>query len=135
MDYAPLRSEALGMARTDYNSVDDYIATQPIATQPVLHQVRDAIRGALPDAEERISYQIPSFRQDGGTVIYFAGWKAHYSLYPASQAMVATFADELAPYAISKGTIRFPYDAPVPAELIARVARYRADEVAAARKK
>lgn len=123
------------MARTDYRSVDDYIAAQPPGAQQVLQQVRDAIRRELPDAEERISYQIPSYRQAGGTAIYFAGWKAHYSLYPASQAMVAACAHLLAPYQISKGTIRFSYDAPVPAGLIARLARFRADEVAAARKK
>ncbi len=123
------------MAKTDYKSVDDYIAAQPAAAKPVLRQVREAIRGALPDAEERISYQIPSYRQGGGNAIYFAGWKAHYSLYPASQAMAEAFADALAPYEISKGTIRFRYDAPVPTALIARLARFRADEVAAARKK
>ena len=123
------------MAKTDYKSVDDYIAAQPSDAQQVLRQVRDAMRGALPDAEERISYQIPSYRQPGGTVIYFAGWKAHYSVYPASQAMIAAFADALAPYEVSKGTIRFPYDAPVPLALIARLARFRADEVAAAGKK
>jgi len=118
-----------------FKSVDDYVAALPPEVQPVLRQVRDAIRAALPDAEERISYQIPSYRQPGGTVIYFAGWKAHYSVYPASQAMVAAFADALAPYQISKGTIRFPYDAPVPAALISRLAQFRADEVAGARKR
>ena len=123
------------MAKTDFKSVDDYVAALPPEVQPVLRQVRDAIRAALPDAEERISYQIPSYRQPGGTVIYFAGWKAHYSVYPASQAMVAAFADALAPYQISKGTIRFPYDAPVPAALISRLAQFRADEVAGARKR
>ena len=96
------------MAKTDFKSVDDYIAALPSAAQAVLEQVREAIRSALPDAEERISYQIPAYRRSGGTVIYFAGWKAHYSVYPASQMMVAAFADALAPYQISKGTIRFP---------------------------
>lgn len=120
------------MARTDYKTVDDYIAAQPAAVQPILRQVREALRGALPDAEERISYQIPSYRRPSGTVIYFAGWKAHYSVYPASKAMVAAFVDALAPYEISKGTIRFPYDAPVPTALIARLARFRGDEVKAA---
>jgi uncharacterized protein YdhG (YjbR/CyaY superfamily) len=111
--------------------VDDYLAVQAAEAQPVLQQVREAIRRVLPEAEERISYQIPSYREHGATVIFFAGWKAHYSIYPASGALVEAFGDALAPYEISKGTIRFPYDAPVPADLIARIAAFRADEVAA----
>ncbi len=118
------------MAKTDYRSIDDYLAAQPIAARRILEQVRAAIGAALPEAEERISYQIPAYRGSGGTFLYFAGWKAHYSLYPASAALVAAFAEELRPYQISKGTIRFPYDAPVPVTLIAALARFRAEEAA-----
>ena len=118
------------MAKTDYKSVDDYLAAQPIEARGMLEQVRAVIRAALPDAEERISYQIPAYRGAGGTFLYFAGWKAHYSIYPASAALVAAFAEELQPYELSKGTIRFPYDAPIPEELIGRIARFRADEAA-----
>ncbi len=121
------------MAKTDFQSVDDYLAAQPDAARRVLGQVRAAIRAAIPDAEERISYQIPAYRGASGTFLYFAGWKAHYSLYPASSALVAAFEETLRPYVVSKGTIRFPYDAEVPARLIADIARFRADE--AARKK
>ena len=98
----------------------------------MLRQVREAIRRALPEAEENISYQIPAYRQHGSTVIYFAGWKSHYSIYPASRALVEALGEELAPFAISKGTIRFPYDGPIPADLIARIATLRAGEAAAA---
>jgi uncharacterized protein YdhG (YjbR/CyaY superfamily) len=63
-------------------------------------------------------------------VLYFAGWKQHYSLYPATGRVVAAFKDELAPYQISKGTIRFPLSEPVPARLIGRIAKFRAKEVA-----
>lgn len=120
------------MAKTGFQSVDEYIAAQPEAARCVLEQVRQTIRKVLPGAEEVISYQIPAFRLPGGTVIYFAGWKKHYSLYPATGTLVAAFEKELARYELSKGTIRFPLAEPVPVELIAEIAKHRATEVAAA---
>jgi uncharacterized protein YdhG (YjbR/CyaY superfamily) len=117
------------MARTDFKSVDEYMAAQPDATQAVLARVRAIIRKALPGAEEVISYQIPAYKLPGGIVIYFAGWKQHYSLYPASKAVVAALQKELTPYQISKGTIRFPLSKPVPARLIGRIATMRAKEI------
>jgi len=82
-----------------------------------------------------ISYQIPAYRLQGGAVLYFAGWKRHYSLYPASDRMVRAFKSELAPYKISKGTIRFPLSEPVPVKLIADIAKFRAKEAAERTKK
>ena len=118
------------MAKTNFRSVDDYIASQPEATQTVLKRVRSIIRKALPAAEEVISYQIPAYKLRGQAVVYFAGWKQHYSLYPASAALVKAFKTELAPYELSKGTIRFPLGETVPANLIERIAKFRAMEVA-----
>jgi uncharacterized protein YdhG (YjbR/CyaY superfamily) len=77
-----------------------------------------------------ISYEIPAYKVRGGAVIFFAGWKQHYSLYPAMGALVAAFKDDLAPYEISKGTIRFPLSGRVPVGLIGRIAKFRAREVA-----
>jgi uncharacterized protein YdhG (YjbR/CyaY superfamily) len=120
------------MAKTDFKTVDDYLATQPPAAQAVLRQVRAAIRGAIPDAQEVISYQIPAYKVDGVTAIFFAGWKDHFSLYPAGAELVAAFKDELAPYEVNqKGTLRVPLSVPVPADLIARIARFRAQAAAA----
>ena len=116
------------MAKTNFKSVDDYIATQPETVQAILERVRGAIRKAIPRAEEIISYQIPAYKLDGGAAIYFAGWKEHYSLYPASDRLVKAFKSDLAPYKISKGTIRFPLDEPVPVKLIADIAKFRAQE-------
>jgi uncharacterized protein YdhG (YjbR/CyaY superfamily) len=118
------------MARMDFKSVDDYIAAQPPAARAILRRVRSTLRTALPKAEEVISYQIPAYRQPGGIVIFFAGWTQHYSLYPITQPLRTTFGDELAPYAASKGTLRFPLDQPVPVTLIKRIAKFRAKEVA-----
>lgn len=119
------------MAKTDFRSVDEYIASRPAVVQAALQRVRGAIRKAMPDAEEVISYQMPAYRLGGGVAIYFAGWKEHYSLYPTTAPLLAAFPDELARYEVSKGTIRFPLDEPVPVKLIERIARFRAQEALA----
>ena len=110
------------MARTDFKSVDEYIGVQPVPARKVLRRVRSIIRKALPGAEEVISYQIPLYRLPAGRVLYFAGWKEHFSLYPATAGLVAAFKKDLAPYHVTKGTIRFPLSQPVPYDLIAQVA-------------
>jgi uncharacterized protein YdhG (YjbR/CyaY superfamily) len=117
------------MAKTDFRSVDQYISSQPEAAQSALERVRNAVRRAIPGADEVISYRIPAYKLHGRAVLYFAGWKQHYSLYPASAHLVATFKGELVPYKVSKGTIRFPLSEPVPAKLIERIAKFRAKEV------
>jgi uncharacterized protein YdhG (YjbR/CyaY superfamily) len=117
------------MAKTNFKSVDDYIDSQPQSVKVVLHRVRSIIQKVLPDAEEVISYQIPAYKLHGRAVIYFAGWRKHYSLYPASDQLKAAFKDELARYEVSKGTIRFPLSEPVPVKLIERIAKFRAKEV------
>jgi uncharacterized protein YdhG (YjbR/CyaY superfamily) len=118
------------MAKTDFKSVDEYIAAQPEAVQGILERVRSTILNAVPGAEEVISYKIPTYKLHGSPVLYFAGWKQHYSLYPASERLVAAFKNELAPYEVNKGTIRFPFSEPVPVKLIGRIAKFRAKEVA-----
>jgi uncharacterized protein YdhG (YjbR/CyaY superfamily) len=123
------------MAKTDYKSVDEYIASQPEAVQRLLERVRNAIRKAVPEAEEVISYQIPTYKLHGKAVLYFAGWKQHYSLYPATRKLITAFKDELAPYEYNdKGTIRFPFEGALPVRLIGRIAKFRATEVAEQKK-
>ena len=116
------------MAKTDFKSVDEYIATHPLRVQALLQQVRRTLRKALPGAEEAISYQIPTYKLHARYVVYFAGWKQHYSLYPASARLVAELKDALAPYEVRKGTIRLPLSEPVPVRLITRVAKHLARE-------
>ena len=118
------------MAKTNFKSVDDYFASQPEHVQNVLRRVRSAVREALPRAEEVISSQIPAYKLRGGAVLYFAGWKQHYSLYPVTGETVRAFKDDLAGYKVSKGTVRFALSEPVPVRLIARIAKSRAKEVA-----
>jgi uncharacterized protein YdhG (YjbR/CyaY superfamily) len=117
------------MTKTDFKSVDEYIASQPEAAQGVLKRVRNTIRKAVPRADEVISYKIPTYKLRGDPVLYFAGWKLHYSLYPATDHVVAAFKDDLAPYEVSKGTIRFPLSEPVPVKLVESIAKFRAKEV------
>ena len=116
------------MAKTDFKSVDEYIATHPPDVQATLQRVRSTIRKAVPKAEEAISYQIPTFKLHGRYVVYFAGWKQHYSLYPASRELVAAFKDDLGPYEVNKGTIRFPLSQAVPVKLIGGIAKFLARE-------
>lgn len=122
------------MAKTDFNSdfksVDEYIAAQPEAVRGALERVRSTIRKALPGAEEVISYKMPTYKPHGSSVLFFAGWKQHYSLYAATDRVAAAFKDDLAPYKVDKGTIRFPLAQPVPVKLIERIAKFRAREVA-----
>jgi uncharacterized protein YdhG (YjbR/CyaY superfamily) len=111
--------------------VDDYIRAQPTASQPVLERVRGVLRKALPGADEVLSYGIPAYRLNGRIVIFFAAWKRHYSIYPAGDpGVLAAFEKELASCEISKGTIRFPLERPVPAKLIAAIAKFRAARIA-----
>jgi uncharacterized protein YdhG (YjbR/CyaY superfamily) len=117
-------------AKTDFKSVDEYIATYPEDVQAILQRVRRTICKAVPAAKEVISYQIPAYKLQGAPVLYFAGWKQHYSLYPATDHLVAAFKDELAPYKVTKGTIRFSLSQPVPVKLIERIAKFRAKEAA-----
>ena len=118
------------MAKTAIKSVDDYLAAQPEPVRVVLDRVRKTIRKAMPGAEEVISYKMPAYKMHGRIVLYFAGWKQHYSLYPAGAQLGPEFQEELAAYKLSKGAIRFPLDQPVPVKLIASIAKFRAKQAA-----
>lgn len=119
------------MAKKGFESVSQYLLDQPADARRALRLVRAAIRKGMPRADESISYQIPTYKLDGQAALYFAGWKLHFSLYPASPLLLETFKAELAGYEVKKGTIRFPLDEAVPVKLIERIAKLRAKEVRA----
>ncbi len=120
------------MARTDYPSVDAYLADQPEAVRAILAEVRAIVREAVPEAAEVISYQVPAYRMLGGFVCYLSGFRAHYSLsFPPPTALFETFARELAANVKGKAAVRFPLDEPVPADLIRDLCRFRAAELEA----
>lgn len=118
------------MAASKFTSVDDYIGAQPESAHAFLEQVRAAIVKALPAAEETISYNMPTYKLRGTTIIHFAAWKMHFSLYPASAELIKFFRKDLASETIIKSTIRFPLAGPVPVKLIGRIAKFRVKEQA-----
>jgi uncharacterized protein YdhG (YjbR/CyaY superfamily) len=116
------------MAKTDFKTVDEYLATLPPHSQQVLGQVRQAIHTAVPEAEEAISYQIPAVKFHGW-IFYFSAFKTHFSLScPPPFTVFDMFKEELSIYKLSKSTIQFPLDQPVPVDLIQRMSQFRAKE-------
>ena len=107
-------------------TIDEYIAGFPPAVQVALRRVRKAIRTAVPEAEESISYRIPIFARDG-YLLYFAAHTNHIGVYPVSPAMKMAVKG-LSKFASGKGTARFPLDKPIPSALIGRMAKFRAKE-------
>ena len=103
-------------------TISDYINEQDEAIRPRLLQVYNAIRTAIPDAEECISWQMPTFRK-GRNIIHFAAYKKHVGIYPGSE-MVEEFADKLKGFKTSKGAIQFPHDQDIPLDLIAQIAKH-----------
>ena len=104
------------------DTIGAYIEAQAKEVQPLLHQVRDTIRTALPDAEERISWRMPTYWR-GHNIIHFAAFKKHIGVYPGENAMIY-FAERLTEYKTSKGAIQFPYDRQLPLDLIAEIAKW-----------
>jgi uncharacterized protein YdhG (YjbR/CyaY superfamily) len=115
-------------------SVDEYMAAQPDAVRSKLLQVRAAIRKAVPEALEGIGYRMPGYKLHGKPMLYFAGFKDHYSLFAASGTFFAALEDELRAYHLGKGTVHFPLTKPVPVKLISRIAKLRAAGIAATAK-
>ena len=86
-------------------------------------EVRRLIRAALPKAEETIGYQMPAYRLNGRNVVYFACWKQHWSLYPVTPPVRDALGGALSSHEVSKGTVRFPLDEPVPKRLVTRIVK------------
>ncbi len=106
--------------------MDEYIATFPAEIQEKLQEMRAAIRAAAPDAEEKISYQMPTFALKGN-LVHFAAFKHHIGFYPAPRGIEA-FKDELARYKGAKGSVQFPLDEPLPLDLVGRIVKFRVAE-------
>jgi uncharacterized protein YdhG (YjbR/CyaY superfamily) len=107
------------------DSIDAYIASFPWEIQKALEEIRSIIIAAVPDAREKISYQIPTFELNGRNLVHFAAWKNHVAMYPIPSG-TATFEKELAQYIAGKGTIKFPIDKPLPLELIREIVKFQA---------
>jgi uncharacterized protein YdhG (YjbR/CyaY superfamily) len=111
-------------------NIDDYLATVPEPARTTLQKVRAAIRSALPPtAAETISYKMPAFRH-GEIIVWFAAFANHCSIFPTGR-IIQMFHDDLKPYSLSKGTIQFPTDKPLPAALIKKMVKARLAQIAA----
>jgi uncharacterized protein YdhG (YjbR/CyaY superfamily) len=105
------------------NSIDEYIAQFPKALQERLEQMRQTIHQAAPEAEEAISYAMPTFKLNGN-LVHFAAFKNHIGFYPAPQG-IETFKKELSKYKGAKGSVQFPHDEPLPLPLVTKIVKFR----------
>ena len=112
--------------KKEFKTIDEYIATFPKNIQSILEEMRQTIRDSAPKAEEAISYQMPTFKLNGN-LVYFAAFKNHIGFYPTSSAIEA-FKEELSDYEVSKGTVRFPLNKPIPYDIVRKMVRYRVKE-------
>lgn len=125
-EQAPEKGELMEGNKNGFNSIDEYIATFPEEIQKILEELRATIKSAAPDAEEKISYQMPTFALKGN-LVHFAAYKNHIGFYPAPRG-IEEFKQELSIYEGAKGTVRFPIDKPLPLELISRIVKFRVAE-------
>ena len=114
------------MDKTKATTIDEYIAEYPSATQTLLYGLRDRIRVIVPDAEEKISYGVPTFTL-AGNLVHFAAYQNHIGFYPGASG-IKNFTQELAGYQTSKGTVQFPLNQILPFELIEKIVRFRVQE-------
>lgn len=118
--------ESMKSKKAGFDSIDDYIATFPKEIQKILEELRGTIKAAAPEAEEKISYQMPTFFLKGN-LIHFAAFKNHIGLYPSPSGTQA-FKRELSIYQGAKGSIKFPIDKPLPMGLIRKIVKFRVVE-------
>lgn len=109
-----------------YKSIDEYISNFPPEVQGILKNLRKVIKESAPDAEEKISYQMPAFALHGN-LVYFAAYRNHIGFYPTSSGIDA-FKHELLEYKTSKGAVQFPIKKPLPYELISKIVKFRVAE-------
>jgi uncharacterized protein YdhG (YjbR/CyaY superfamily) len=117
-------------------TVDEYFAALPAEKRPAMETLRTTIRAAAPEAAEVISYKMPAFKTFDRFLVSYDAYKHHYSLFPASDAVVEALGKEIEPYLAGRGTIRFPAGKPIPVETVTKVieVRLRENEAAAAAK-
>jgi uncharacterized protein YdhG (YjbR/CyaY superfamily) len=112
------------------SDVEAYLAALPPESRGVVAELRETIRSVVPEATETISYRMPAFKQSGRVVVWYAGFKDHASLFPASAGVRDALGEDLSAHLSGKGTIRFPLGERIPAALVQRVVRARLDELA-----
>src|SRR3989344_4107604 len=119
--------------RSSFKTINEYINSFPIEVQKLLQAIRQTIKETVPEASERISYQMPAFYLNGN-LVYFAAFKNHIGFYPFPSG-VAAFNREASGYKTSKGAIQFPLEKPIPYELVKKIVKFRVKENLAKGKK
>ena len=109
-------------------TIDEFIASFPPDVQAILQKLRNFIKDLAPGAIEAMAYGIPTLKQNGKNLVHFAAFKSHIGFYPTPSA-IEHFIEDLKPYELSKGTVKFPLDKPVPFDLIDKIVRFRVAEV------
>jgi uncharacterized protein YdhG (YjbR/CyaY superfamily) len=110
-------------------TIDEFLASVPEEKRRALEDLRHHVRRAVPDATESINYGVPAFKLDGRPLVSFGASKEHCSFYVQSPAVVEAFADELRDFRLTKGSVTFQPDRPIPADLVARLVQARVDEL------
>jgi uncharacterized protein YdhG (YjbR/CyaY superfamily) len=112
-----------------FTTVEDYLASLSDERRAVVEAIRRTVKAAASEATETIAYDMPALRSHGGQfLVSYAAYKRHYSLFPASGAVIEALGEELAPYLAGKGTIQFPASQPIPLDLVTRIVKVRVAE-------
>jgi uncharacterized protein YdhG (YjbR/CyaY superfamily) len=121
------REKGMTTSEKQFKTIDEYIATFPADVQDILEKLRQVIRESAPDAEETLSYQIPTFKMKVN-LVHFAAFKNHIGFYPTPSAIEA-FKKELFSYAVAKGSVKFPLGKPIPFDLVRKIVKFREQEI------
>ena len=116
----------MSVLKKKFTTIDEYISVFPKNIQDILEKLRHTVKNSAPEAYETISYQIPTFKLNGN-LVHFAAYKKHIGFYPTPSGIEA-FKEELSPYEISKGTVKFPLKKPIPFELVRKIVEFRVQE-------
>lgn len=116
------------MKKDNFQTIDEYISVFPLEIQSILKAIRKTITTEAPNSIETFSYRMPTFKLNNKNLIHFAAYEKHIGLYPTPSA-IETFKEELSSYKWSKGAVQFPYDRPIPYDLIKRIVIFRVKEL------
>lgn len=116
-------------SRKKYRTIEEYIALLPKEVRESMEKLRLVIKESAPEAEQKISYGLPTFDLKGKHLVFFGAFKKHISLYPVSSGMINAFKSELPQFQTSTGTLQFPLDKPIPYDLVKRIVELRVKEI------
>jgi uncharacterized protein YdhG (YjbR/CyaY superfamily) len=124
----------MATSKRQFKTMDEYVAQFPKNVRDVWEELRRVMRESAPEAEETISYGIPTFDLNGKHLVHFAAYKNHVGFYPTSSGIKA-FKKELSPFNTSKGTVQFPLDKPIPFDLVKKIVKFRVKEIESKKKR